>query len=78
MPQHRWRQVLRDGLVVLGASAVLLLVGDPVRGRREIARATRLKGSELEPGDRRFVPYLAEALEQAALRLPDPDPAGGW
>jgi lysophospholipase L1-like esterase len=54
-----------------------LLEGDPVRGKREIARATRLKGSALDPDDRRFVPYLAEALERAALRLPDPAPAGG-
>jgi tetratricopeptide (TPR) repeat protein len=54
-----------------------LLEGDPKRGELEIARATRLKGSALDLDDRRFVPYLAEALERAALRLPAPAPAGG-
>jgi tetratricopeptide (TPR) repeat protein len=54
-----------------------LLEGDTLRGQRQLARATRLKGQALDPHDRRFVPYLAEALERAAVRLPDPASAGG-
>lgn len=43
-----------------------LLEGDLAGGRRELQRATALKGSPLDPADRGRVPYLAEALRRAS------------
>jgi len=66
-----------DWRIYANLGVLWLLEGDAARGQRELSRATRLKGSALDPEDRRFVPYLAEALKEAAVRLPDSAPAGG-
>jgi hypothetical protein len=47
-----------------------LLDGDVARGRRQLALATRLRGSPLDPSDRGSLPYLAEALTRAEVELP--------
>jgi len=52
-----------------------LLQGDVARGRSQLATATKLKGSALDPEDRSITPYLKEALVQAGP-APAPD-AGG-
>jgi hypothetical protein len=57
-------------------ATLALLEGDLRQGRRDLALATRLRGSALDPDERGAVPYLAEALRLSGVELPRPA-AGG-
>jgi tetratricopeptide (TPR) repeat protein len=45
-----------------------LFEGELQRGREELDKATDLKGSPIDPGDREKTPYLVEALHAASVK----------
>jgi lysophospholipase L1-like esterase len=61
-----------DWRVWANLATLALLDGDLRAGRRDLALATQLHGSALDPDDRASVPYLKEALAQAGATLPRP------
>ena len=64
-----------DWRVHANLATLALLQGDLNEGRRNLARAAKLKGSPLDPRDRDLTPYLGEALARTGLVVvPD---AGG-
>jgi lysophospholipase L1-like esterase len=68
-----------DWRIWANLGALSLFEGDVERGRRQLARATALKGGLLDPRRDPSIPYLQEALERAGL-TPDalsPAVAGG-
>jgi lysophospholipase L1-like esterase len=74
------QQAPGDWRVWANLGTLALLDGDLRRGRRDLLRATRLRGAALDPGERGSVPYLAEALSLTGVSLPRPPPrpsAGG-
>jgi tetratricopeptide (TPR) repeat protein len=65
------RQLAPDDWRVWANLATLaLLDGDLRAGRRDLVRATRLRGSPIDPSERGSVPYLAEALALTGTPLP--------
>jgi tetratricopeptide (TPR) repeat protein len=65
------RQLAPDDWRVWANLATLaLLDGDLSAGRRDLLRATRLRGAPLDPSERGSVPYLAEALALTGTSLP--------
>lgn len=65
-----------DWRVWANLATLALLDGDLRNGRRDLLRATRLRGAALDPSERGSVPYLAEALSGSGVSLPRPA-AGG-
>jgi hypothetical protein len=61
-----------DWRVWANLGTLALLEGDLRAGRRDLLRATRLRGSALDPEERGAVPYLAEALALTGTTLPHP------
>jgi len=59
-----------DWRVWANLATLALLDGDLAAGRRDLVRATRLRGAALDPSERGSVPYLAEALALTGVPLP--------
>ncbi|MFV1994472.1 MAG: hypothetical protein ACC661_03460, partial [Verrucomicrobiales bacterium] len=51
--------------VLANVATLLLLQGDGKNGKIYLEKATRLKGSPIDPDDREVVPFLKEAMEGA-------------
>jgi lysophospholipase L1-like esterase len=65
-----------DWRVWANLATLALLDGDLSAGRRDLLRATRLRGATLDPSERGSVPYLAEALALTGVELPRPSEGG--